>query len=383
MASGEANALGRQIRELIVQVGEFIQPIVDWIAANVEIKDVLLALGVAIATVVVPIIISLLSSILPIIAVFVALTLASAAIRAAWESDWMGIRTTLTAVWEETIKPALAQLYEWLKVNIPIAIAALKKWWTETLMPAMRIVAAWVVDTLIPTLIEIYTVIMTTLMEAITFLADLWINTLKPALDKVWAFIVEHVIPILEALSELIGVTITLVIEAFAALWRTVLKPALEVVWAFVQDHVIPILTDAKENIEEGLGPIIEWLSETVLPAFEAALQGVRDWLQWVIDKVKLLIDWLKNLGNTDAGEYSPGSPSGFELGMRGIASAVAQTASVEIPSLIRSLSVLGASGGGGGDTYNHQEFNQVIHTSGDGVDAVIHGYRTLEAMAM
>jgi hypothetical protein len=92
--------LVEQAQAALAAFREFVAPIANWIGQHVELQDVLLAGGIAIASVVIPALISVLASILPVIAAGALLIAAVAAVRAAWESDFLGIRTFVEGVLE-------------------------------------------------------------------------------------------------------------------------------------------------------------------------------------------------------------------------------------------------------------------------------------------
>lgn len=73
------------------------QPLTDFIGQYVEWSDVLNAVGVVIASIVIPAVASFVAAIAPVVVTFAALVAASAALRTAWESDWLGIQTKTKA----------------------------------------------------------------------------------------------------------------------------------------------------------------------------------------------------------------------------------------------------------------------------------------------
>jgi len=124
------------IVESIVQFGEkvaeFLAPVMEWIGQNVELQDVLIALGVAIAAVVLPVLWTIITAVAPVIAVFIAAVAIVVALRKAWESDFLGLRTfildtleKITAWWAEhgdaimakarEIWEAVVAVFEWFK----------------------------------------------------------------------------------------------------------------------------------------------------------------------------------------------------------------------------------------------------------------------------
>lgn len=90
--SGIALAVGG----VVFAIGMVLQPITDAIGKFVEWKDVAIVLGGAVATVVVPAIWSMIAAMTPFLLIIGGAVLAVAAVRTAWESDWLGIQTKTT-----------------------------------------------------------------------------------------------------------------------------------------------------------------------------------------------------------------------------------------------------------------------------------------------
>ena len=114
------------------KVAEFLAPVMEWIGQNVELQDVLIALGVAIAAVVLPVLWTIITAVAPVIAVFIAAVAIVVALRKAWESDFLGLRTfildtleKITAWWAEhgdaimakarEIWEAVVAVFEWFR----------------------------------------------------------------------------------------------------------------------------------------------------------------------------------------------------------------------------------------------------------------------------
>jgi len=97
-----------KVQELWEVVRPWVERAAAWIGQNVELQDVLIALGAAIAAVVLPALWSIITAAAPVIAVFIAAVAIVAGLRAAWESDFLGLRTfvldtleKITAWWAE------------------------------------------------------------------------------------------------------------------------------------------------------------------------------------------------------------------------------------------------------------------------------------------
>lgn len=109
-----------------------IQYVVDMISQFVQWSDVLTALGIVVGSVLIRGVFGrILATAGPVLAIFAGLTLAVAALRNAWESDWLGIRTMIGNVldylgtrfalfnllWALTKNEALQELADWVMGN--------------------------------------------------------------------------------------------------------------------------------------------------------------------------------------------------------------------------------------------------------------------------
>jgi hypothetical protein len=287
----------------------------------------------------------------PLIAVIAAVVAAVALLYAAWTNNWGGIRDKLTAFFNGTIVPAFERLQDWLEVVIPAALEWLKNAWETVLWPAIQQVRDWVVNVLFPTLQRLWDWLATNVPAALKTLSDFWTGVLWPAIQRVRDWINAHLVPLLVALADLVGSVVRLAVVALAVVWENVLKPALEAVWGFIQEHVLPIFNDIWAFIQDNVIPVIEDLADwvgaklkdnfedlvnflkgTVFPVFEDVrnwvgdkisgafdgltkiIQGVKDW----VDKLALAFSKLKV-----PPALTPGSPTPFEIGLRGITDAM------------------------------------------------------------
>jgi len=124
------------VQEFIAVAQEALAPIMQWIGENVKLGDVLLGLGAAIATVVIPILGSILAPIAGAIAAFVAVTAIVAAMRLAWENDFLGIRTfvleTIELIkqwWAENGEAIMAKAREIWEAVVEAITTALQTAW--------------------------------------------------------------------------------------------------------------------------------------------------------------------------------------------------------------------------------------------------------------
>lgn len=365
------------ITDLWATISPFVMSIVEWVAQNVSLNDVLMAVGVMIASVVVPAIAGFIAAAAPVVATFVGLIAVIALLRQAWENDWGGIRTALTEFWENSAKPALEALWAWLSVNVPAAIETLKGFWTdtllpalqtfwtwvqttvfpllqtlwdwletnipaaietlkgfweETLLPALQTFWAWVQETVFPLLQTLWDWLEINIPAAIETLKSFWEETLLPALQSVWAWIDENLIPLFTALGELFDVTLTLAVTAMAGLWEKTLKPALEAVWKYIDENVVPIFEEIGKYLDETLKPIMEDVGTFLTDTWKGAWEGIGTAIQTVIGWIGTLTEALKNVTLPDW--MTPGSPTPFEIGLLGIGDAMRELSTMRVPQL-------------------------------------------------
>lgn len=300
----------------------------------------------------------------------------AALLGAAWAGNWGDIQGKTFAVWA-VVQPVLSQIVTWLQTNIPIAIQTVSAFWTNTLLPAMVQIGAWITGTLIPTLMNVWNWLQTNIPLAIqtvstfwtdTFLptltavsafisgifmpvfqniADQWTFILIPALTAVWSFINDSLMPVWVSFIGLIDAIIIKVGEALVGAFQNLLLPALTGIWSFFNTQLMPIwvkfidfvndnVTKAIQAItglfgglneavggDEGLGPIISNFTDDILPAFKTGMEGINDLLKKAADFFGSLATSVMNFELPPV--LQPGSPTPFEVALRGIADAANQ----------------------------------------------------------
>lgn len=114
---------------LIDSIMAVIGPIVDIVAQYVEWQDVLIALGIVIASAVIPALVGIVTAAAPVIAVGAALVAAVALVRTAWEEDWGGIqeKTATVMTW---LVDAYTVIADWMTNDLPLALETLRRDWT-------------------------------------------------------------------------------------------------------------------------------------------------------------------------------------------------------------------------------------------------------------
>lgn len=315
-------------------------------------------------------------------------------------ADWV-VNTLVPAVVQfsdwitNNFVPRAIEVRDWLEVNLPIAIQTLSDFWNNVLMPAVDAAVAFWTNTLVPAFTTLQTWLQTNLPAAIQTLTDFWTNTLMPAVDAAVNFWNTKLLPALTAVQSFIDTSVSptltslgavftevnrIVGEVFVLTWNTVLKPALDSVWRFIQDNVNPILTEMGRVFNEVIGPAVGGFKTDVLDPLKGAFDSLAGTLQTVRDWLDRIAEALANIHIP--GDLTPGSPTPFEIGMRGIADALgdvtAQMLTLDrINSAMDPISLLtgGASGSlslerpalspvsmGGGITYNNNVVQNITN---------------------
>lgn len=180
----------------------------------------------------------------------------------------------------------------------------LTNFWTTTGQPIFAQLVAW---------------LQTNVPAAIQTLTNFWTNTLQPAIKAVWEFLSRDMMPIWSALAQLFTATVSVAITALAGIWTNVLQPAMRTAWEFIQTKLLPIFN----QMVSGLGRV------------EDIIRRVADWIRTLAERISniQLPDWM-----------TPGSPTPWEIGLRGVAKELKGLNQIELPTLERRLTTLPAS---------------------------------------
>jgi TP901 family phage tail tape measure protein len=269
---------------------EFFDPVLEWIDHNIELKDLLITLGIILGGVLLSALWAIGSALAPVVLAFGALLLAVSTLRRAWEEDWNGMRTKLTEAWEGTIRPALETLWAWLQEKIPAAIETLKTFWEEKLKPALETVWAFIVEDVIPALRNVRNWLKIHIPIAIEKCKEFWEEHLKPALETVWDFMVENVIPAHEDVYDWLIAKIPVAIAVSKYFLEEVLKPALETVWEYLTEYFIPAHVELYEWLKEKIPEAIETNRSFWIETLRPALVDIWEYLEGSIIKVLLAL---------------------------------------------------------------------------------------------
>jgi TP901 family phage tail tape measure protein len=218
---------------------------------------------------------------------------AIALLAVAWSRDWGGIRTFMTALWNDTLQPIFQQLIQWFQTNIPAAIAVVSGLWTNTLLPAIQAVANFFTGTLFPLLAAIADVYFAAWDLALTAAAGLWQNVLLPAIQAAGEWIRDTLSPVIQKLTE------------------------------WFQDKLVPAVQELADKVDGPLNGALTWLHDKLLIPVRTALGTLGDKIKDVTGFFQGLADKLNGLKDKLPSWLTPGSPTPLELGLDGIAESM------------------------------------------------------------
>lgn len=296
------------IESLIAQVWPAIEPIASWIQNNVELKDVLTALGIAIGSVVIPAIVGILTALAPLIATGVALVAGVALVRQAWENDWGGIRTFLEGAIAR-IAEVLAGIVAWVQENWPkirdTVMTVLTQIW-EFVQPILETLVAFIVSKIqavIGWVQENWPLIQSTIQSVLEFVqgiveaalgavADFWAahgEKITAVAAQIWTTIQT----VVDSVLKIIAGIIKAVMQAISGDWKgahETLKGVVQVAWAGIKSIVRTALSLIKMILS------IAWnaIQEGARVAWEALPKIVKGALDIVRAVVKVAWDAIK-----------------------------------------------------------------------------------------
>ena len=159
-------------------------------------------------------------------------------------------------------------------------------------------------------------------------------------MTAVWNFIKTNIIPLFQSLAGVYLAVVKKEIELLSTLWSNVLLPALQAAWRFIQANILPVLQQAADKVITALGPALQWLKNSIIDPLAGSFGGmgaaIQDVIRWLksasttIDSLKLP-SWL-----------TPGSPTPFEMGLRGIGDAMHDLSGSKLPAFQTSLNLRG-----------------------------------------
>lgn len=338
---------GRTAIDNIPYVIQTFKDMFTWLQDN---KGVIVGMLAVIGTALAAFAYTTLAPLLPIIAIMALIGGAAYLLYEAWTNNWGGIQEKVAAAWA-VIQPLLQQLWTWLQINVPLALQALATYWSTTLLPALQNFWMWVTTNLIPFFISLWTWLSTNIPAALQTLATFWTGTLLPPIQAVWGWMSSVLFPFWLSLANFLGAVFSVAVTVLAGIWQNVLRPALEAVVAVISAKLMPGVTKMSGFFSTTLLPVIKtvakFIKETLVKAF-STLSGI---IQTITDTLGIMTDGLNNIDLPDW--MTPGSPTPWEIGLRGVGDALKTLNTLSLPSLTSNLNLMPAPasvGGGNSD---------------------------------
>ena len=321
----------------------------------------------------------------------------------------------------ENVVPFLQQVWTWLSTNIPRAISTASSFWTDVLVPAVQQAQTFFREQVMPILTIVGSWLEQTLPQAVIIATSAWNDWLLPALQDLWSFAQTELIPMITVLWTWLQENIPVAIAALVPIWNNLLLPALQGLWQFISDNLKPILIvlggiflytvvpaiaavvlpivalgaalvalgllwkeygDQVNTTVEQLKVIIVWAfneaSKVITEwaeGFIDAMESVGSWIRKAIGWIQDLVEWVTKIPDNLPGWLTPGSPTPFELGLRGIAAALQDVNQVmEASPLIGTYGTSGAAAAG-------PQYHLHIHSSAS-TEPIIADFGMMEAFA-
>jgi hypothetical protein len=226
------------LQVLMDLISQILKPVGDWISKNIELKDVLIGLGLIAASIVVPALIGIGSAILGILLPIAAVIGAVALVRQIWETDFGGIRTFIT----EQLLPALGRLWSWF---------------TTEGLPAIRQI-----------LLDVYNNVF---LPVFNWLGDVWETTVKPGLEAMWTWFTTEGWPAIKKAVEDLKLAFEELIKKVGEFVSK--NPELVVAMGIAIAIMVALKAQALATAgAQGIGAVLSGLAQMVINAGSATL---------------------------------------------------------------------------------------------------------------
>lgn len=240
-------------------------------------------------------------------------------LRTAWENAWAAFNERMQPVYDfinNEIIPLLGTLWGIIKTEGSESIATFLKHWNEELKPDMKEWGTWAEETLLPDLFLLWTWFKTNLPEALQTFLDTWNDEWFPAYlnfhnwlrDKMFVAFKDFYVWLRIALPLALIFLKEQIETPLEALGRFLAKLTEIGLW-FYQN--LPIMKQDFENFKSAFVTAAD-IARGAIAGVNSALSDLWNWLQ----KTFTLHIQIPSI-------IIPGSPTPFEIGLRGIAAAM------------------------------------------------------------
>lgn len=391
---GSANPLATLVAQITAVVPGFsqflaaAQPLAALLQAN--LIPILVGVGAVLAGVVVSALVSAAAAFLATIAPILVVVAVVAALYAAWQSNFMGIQTitaTVLAAVQMVVQAVLAQVLAFWQANGASILATAQQAWT-------------MLGTIVQTaLVLIQGIVMGMLALVLGFIQDHGAQ-IHQVLTNAWTIISSLIAATLALIQGVLQAALAIFQGDWQAAWTaiqtmsvtitqaigSIIVAALDTIAAFFGTSLDGIKSQWESNFG-ALAQIAESLMARAREAIQPALDGIsgafgaiKGAIDSAVEAVRRFIDAAANISVPDI--LTPGSPTPFELGIRGISAALNEAATGALPRFSAEAAALpagaaqplaapagGGSGGRGGDTYTYTITIPITYSGGVGRD--------------
>ena len=213
----------------------------------------------------------------------------------------------------------------------------------------------------------------------IAFLVEQW-NILVTNLQIVWNWITSNIFPLFQALGDLLSAVVGLAVRALAGLWQNVLLPALQTVANFISGKLSPVFQAISDFLGKVFAPVLSVVSGWI-DKVKAAFNGLSNAIQSVISWIENLAAQINNLQLPDW--LTPGSPTPFELGLRGINKELKSLSGMSLPEFQAALDIAQPTSGALGAAANISNINYNLTINEAGTRGnVINDFAIMQSLA-
>lgn len=263
--------------------------------------------------------------------------------------NFMGSVETLQITIGTKLLPILADLFnDYISPGVNYLTSLADAWDTST--DSVETTAPWLAA-ITDIFADVQAGVQVLAAKYLPMLQGAWEKDLLPAIQEGQRFFAEDLMPILTTVGEIVLPILGTAIEVLAAAWDNILVPAIKIVWSIFSKTLIPILKIALDFLADTLPPAIDFLAGIFTDVLFPAIGFIADGFLGIAEAIGGVIDWLNPLqegldGLSVPDVFTPGSPTPFEQGLRGIDSALSDT-TPKVDDLGKAMTDLGKSAPG------------------------------------
>lgn len=230
----------------------------------------------------------------PVVLPIAAIAAAVALLVAAWEKDWGGIRTTLTDVWENSLKPAFEAVKNWCVTELPAAVARARDWFVE----AWTKIRDWTVGA--------WKAVQSAVRAGMNYIKNFIPNTLaaiqgtwnrvwgsvRDFVATTWATIKTTVYDALDSLFAEMGLDLAEMLATWGQIWEDV-KLIAETVWGLIYDTVTGKVEEVRADVETKVTALqTAWnaIWEAVSAKAAEIWTAIYDWVSEKVEAVRVFV---------------------------------------------------------------------------------------------